>query len=220
MTIKCVHLLSRTDDEREIRSIKSLLPLPEHGIKRLAIINRPWTGNMPEPRPAADRPFVLTKGHYGCYKAHKDAITEHLHDVDALLVCECDCLPIGSMSDFVARVRRAAEACIEGNLDAFTLGYRHGGKTIDTVGSDVIVINQWISTHCYVVPLKSRELFLNVFSWPFDAYDFITTCYLCDQLHCRIGAFADRPAATQADGTSLISGLAGSSEEYYRNVRH
>lgn len=220
MKIKCVHLLSRPDDERERRSVEQLSQLPSYGIERIQIVNAPWNSDVPPSRDAPDRPFVLTKAHYGCWKAHKDAITEHLKDVDALLVCECDCLPVESKEKFVSRINRAAEACVEGNLDAFTLGFKHNGQIIDRVGSDVIVITQWIGTHAYIIPLKSRPLFLEMFDKPWDAYDFCTTVYLYDKLHSRIGAFADRPAAFQADGTSLISGLTGTSENYYRNCTH
>jgi hypothetical protein len=220
MNIKCVHLLSRPDDQREKRSVEQISQLPKHGIERVEIINPPWRGELPPCREANDRPFILTEGHYGCWKAHKDAITEYLHDVDALLVCECDCLPVGSMDDFVARIHRAAECCVTGNLDAFTLGYRHGGKTLDTIGDDVIVINQWVETHCYVIPMKSRKLFLDLFDKPWDTFDYCTTIYLCEQQHRRIGAFADHPAAVQADGESLLNGVVKTTEDYYRHAKH
>jgi hypothetical protein len=220
MKIKCVHLLSKPEDKRERRSIEQLSSLPKYGIEICEIINPPWTGELPESRYATDRPFQLTKGMYGCWKAHKDAITEHLRDVDALLVCECDCLPICSTEDFVRRINRAAECCVNGTLDAFTLGYKHDGKTLDKVGDDVIVISQWIETHCYLVPIKSRKLFLEMFEKPWDTFDYCTTVYLYDQQRCRIGAFADRPAAIQADGTSLTDGSERNSENHYRTARH
>ena len=219
MNIKCVHLLSNPLDLRERRSIYQIRRLPSYGIPMTPIVNKPWVGPVPPGRADSERPFKLAQGRYGCWKAHKDAITGHLVDVDALLVCECDCLPIVRMDEFVKRVSRAASACAEGNLDAFTLGYRHGGKTVDRIGSDVIVIDQWVETHCYVVPIKSRQLFLDMFEQPWDTYDYCTSFYLCGQGH-RVGAFADRPVAIQADGLSLLDGKVKTTENHIRRQRH
>lgn len=218
MTIRCIHLLSRPTDDRERLSISQLTQLSRHGIDRIEIVNAPWTGEVPQPRDAPDRPFRLTPAHYGCWKAHRDGIADHMDGVDALLVCECDCIPVGSMVEFAAKVRRAAEACRDGDLDAFTLGHRHNGQIIDRVGDDVIVITQWIGTHCYLVPAKSKAIFTAMFAQPWDAYDYCTTVYLYDQQKRRIGAFADRSAAVQADGKSLISGLTVKTAQHYKTA--
>jgi hypothetical protein len=218
--IKCVHLLSNPNDKREMQSKMWLRCLPHYDIPSLEIVNAPWAGEVPPARLCQQRPFTLTKGMYGCWKAHKDAITNHLVDCDFLLVCECDCIPTEAMRHFAARVHFAASACLEGNLDVFTLGYKHGGKTIDAVGSQVIVITQWIETHCYLVPMKSRQLFLEMFEKPWDQIDYAFTIYLYDQQKRRIGAFADRPAAIQADGVSLTDGSLRANEKQFMNVRH
>lgn len=221
MKIKAVHLLSRPNDVREMRSRVALEELPEFGIEIESIVNPPWAAEFPEGRDRGDAPFHLSKGMYGCWKAHRDAIAQHLTpDIDALLVCECDCVPTEEMRHFAARVFHAGEICRENNLDAFTLGYKHGGKTLEKIGSTVIVISQWIETHCYLVPLKSRDLFLKMFELPWDQIDYCYTIYLYDQQKCRIGAFADRPAAIQADGQSLTDGSMRRNENHFRSVRH
>lgn len=219
MKIKCVHLLSNPESEREQRSIARLCSLPFYGIEGYPVVNPPWTGEIPAGRPRGDAKFELTKGMYGCWKAHRDAITEHLTDCDVLLVCECDCLPVGTMKEFVASIYRAAQACIQFDLDAFTLGYKHGAQILEPF-NDIIVVNQWIETHCYLVPFKSRELFLKMFEQPWDQIDYCMTIYLYDHWKKRIGAFADRPAAIQANGQSLTDGSMRNSEQHYQQVRH
>lgn len=221
MNILCVHLLTQPSEERERRSISEVLQLRDQGIELVQTVNRPYQSAVPTPpRVAADRHFTLSPGFYGCWLAHRNAIETFLKDVDALLICECDCLFLNPPDKTAELVRRALTACNEGNLAAFTLGYRHGGKTIDRVGEDVIVISQWIETHCYVVPIQSRDIFVEMFQKPWDAIDMCYTIYLYDQQKLRIGAFADRPAAIQADGISLANGDRRTSEDFYRNVKH
>lgn len=163
----------------------------------------------------------LTKAHYGCYLAHKNAILEYLTPkIDALLIFECDALPVEPLYQFYKRVRRAYRACVEGNLDVFTFGPKHNGKTIDRVGKDVIVISQFIETHAYMVPVKSRGLIEELFSLPWDAADFIYTVYGYDQRKIRIGTFSDRPVAVQGFGMSLIDRQVKTSEQHFRYVRY
>jgi len=219
--ITCVHLLSRPQDEREVRSVADVGSLHKHGgISVVKIVNPPYDGLVPAPRHAHDRPFSLTPRHYGAWLAHKDAITRHLVNVDGLLVCECDCVFCHPVERMVKLIHRALEACQRGNLTAFTLGFRHDGKTIDRIGEDVIVIDQFVCCHCYLIPLAAREVWLRMLAKPWDTFDYCTTVYLCDQWKCRIGAFADRPAAVQADGYSICAERVSTSERHYRSVRN
>lgn len=219
MNIKCVHLLSRPLDDREKRSRAEVDALKQHGISVTEVVNEPFTGTPPESRLCNDRPFLLTPGMYGCWSAHKDAITRFLDNVDALLVCECDCLFNQPPDETVFMIELALRACNEGNLAAFTFGYTHAATILDRIGEDVIVINRWIETHCYLVPIKSRQIFLDMFAQPWDAYDYCTTIYLCDRQKLRIGAFADRPAAIQGNGPSLLADVVRKSENHYRNAK-
>jgi GR25 family glycosyltransferase involved in LPS biosynthesis len=215
--IKIVHLLSEPSTERERRSKESVSALP---FERIEIINPRWTGETPPSRPCEERQFTLTPAHYGCWKAHTDAITEHLKDIDALLVCECDCLIAVPPAEMAHRINRALEVCREGNLTAFTFGFRHNGQTVDRVGEDVIVISQWIGTECYLVPIESRDTFMEMFSHPWDAYDITLTHHLYDQWRLRIGTFADRPVAIQANGVSLITGGTNTNEKHFNQLRY
>lgn len=219
MKIKVVHLLSEPQSDREIRSRASVSPLGQHGFEYIPIINPRWTGETP-PRVGMDSDDHYTPGRYGCWKAHRDAITEHLVDVDALLVCEADCIFVEPIYKIASRIEDAYQSCLKGNLTAFTLGYRHAGKTIDRVNDRVIVIDQWIGTECYLVPIASRPVFDDLFSKQWDAYDLLLTHHLLDQQKRRIGTFADRPVAVQGNGQSLITGGINTHESHFRNVRY
>lgn len=215
--IKIVHLMSSPSDERERRSKESVSSL---GFERVEVVNPRWTTEAPESRACGERQFLLTPAHYGCWKAHRDAITEHLVDVDALIVCECDCLLAVPPEEMSHRIARALAACCEGNLTAFTFGFRHNGKTVDRVGEDIIVISQWIGTECYLVPIESRDTFMEMFSCPWDAYDITLTHHLYDQQKLRIGTFADRPVAIQANGVSLITNGTNTNEAHFKQLRY
>lgn len=219
--MKAIHLLSNKDDPREQRSILELmLVMKEAGIEYIQKINPVWSGDIPPVRECNDRPFTLTKAHYGCYKAHRDAIIEHL-DQDGLWMFECDAVFTVEHSEAVRRLKRAVEVCQEHpEIMLFTLGYRHNGQGISRPTDDVITINQFIETHAYYVPWSSKPVMDSIFSKPFDALDYVYTIYLCDQTGAQIGIFADRPIAVQGVGQSLIDGKIKGSESHFRNVRY
>lgn len=207
MNFKAIHLRTNPVDDREIRSANDVFALEKYGIKVVPWFSPVYEGEFPEPRFAPDRPFKLTSSHYGCYKTHRNAILSHLTtNIDALLLFECDAIWTVSAEEVSQRIERAWWACQEGKLDVFTFGPKHNGKTIDTVGDDVIVISQFIETHAYMVPLKSLSYFRETFAKPWDALDYVYTVYMYDQDKSRIGTFKDRPVSVQATGKSLITG--------------
>ena len=220
MNIKLIHLLSDPLSEREVRSINCTTSLAEFGIHRVEMINPKWVGEVPGGHLCSDGDSSLNEGRYGCWKAHRDAILKHLDNVDGLIICEADCLFSVPTNEVYRRIEVAIRACREGNLTAFTFGFRHNGKTIDHVGQEVIVINQWIGTECYFIPIGSKQIFIELFSLPWDAYDLLITRNLCDLQKRRIGTFSDRPIAVQANGVSLITGGTNTFEDHFINTRY
>jgi hypothetical protein len=219
--MKAVHLLSNPNDHRESRSITEIRQIVElGGIEYIQCVNKKYEGDIPTPRECNDRPFTLTPAHYGCYLAHKNAITEHL-DKDGLLVFECDAVFTVDYDEAVKRIKRAMEVCNEHpEIALFQFGYRHNGQGVSRPTDDVICVNQFIETHSYFIPWSSKPLFNAVFEKPWDAYDYTITIYLVDQLGAQIGIFADRPICVQGIGVSLIDGKLKGSETHFRNVRY
>lgn len=222
MKIKIVQLFTNLDDKREKRSLDEISKLSNYGIPYHSIVNKIWTDEIPEEQRQCNlRPFTLTKAHYGCYRAHKDAITEYLtHDIDGLFIFECDAVMAIPIEEFVSRMYRVATICKDFDLLTFTMGFKHGGKTISKIEHDVITISQFIETHSYYVPIKSREIFMNMFSKPWDALDYCYTIYFYDQMQYKIGTFNDRPICVQGDGLSLIDNKIKTSENIYRETRY
>jgi hypothetical protein len=219
--MKVVHLLSHPDQPREFRSVQEVRQVAElAGYEYIQMVNEPWIGEMPTPREANDRPFQLTTAHYGCYKAHKDAIEAHLGD-EGLWIFECDAVFTVDHEEAVKRIKRAEEVCDRHpEIVAFTLGYRHNGQGIARPEDGVICINQWIETHSYFVPGSSKPVFDSVFSQPWDTIDYAYTIRLCDHLGAPIAIFDDRPICVQGIGPSLIDGKMKGSEPHFRNVRY
>lgn len=220
MNLRCVHLLTHPESEREQRSIAEVSKLSDFDIDYVPIVNPIYDGELPLARECNDRPFELTKAHYGCYSAHRDAIIKYLtEDVDTLLVCECDCVFVESPEEIYQRILAAERACREMQLVVFTFGFRHNSLILEERGN-ISVISQFIETHCYLVPKAAKPVFADLFSKPFDALDYTYTIYLYDQAKQRIGTFRDRPVAVQARGMSLIDHKLKISEEHFRNVRY
>lgn len=220
MKLRAVHLLTDPQSERERRSVADISGLQQYGIEYLAFINPIWVGEVPAPRVAADRPFTLTNLHYGCWKAHHDAILDHfIDDLDGLLVFECDALFSESTAQFYNRIIQAYEACVRHSLVTFTFGHKHNGR-LTQLEPNIATTTQWISTHAYLIPRNGRRVFFEMLSQPWDAYDYCTTVYLYDRGHQRIGIFMDRPVTVQADGQTLIYNARNTTENYFRNLRY
>lgn len=220
MKVRLVHLLSEPTTERERRSIAEVSALAQFGAQYIQIVNPVYDGEVPPEREANDRVFTLTKAHYGCWKAHRDAIAEYLtDDIDALLISECDTVFVESPDKIWSRIERAVDVCQRHDILAFTLGYKHNSKTLETI-DDVILISQWIESHCYLLLPKSKPVFMEMFAQPHDAYDYCLTIYLLDRGHQRVATFSDRPLAVQCRGVSLIDNRDKTSEDFFRAVRY
>lgn len=225
MKLKIIHLLTDPDSNREKRSINDITQLQSIGEIEW-YINKKWDKEIDTNiRAANDRPFELTKGHYGCYKAHKDAILEHLYSkddfpADALLIFECDAIFAFPIEEIIRRINRAYELCINHDLQVFTFGPKHGGKTIEELDNDGITITQFIETHAYMIPLKSKDLFIDIFNRPWDALDYVYTIYLYDQMKLKIGTFKDQATIVQANGNSLIDNRFKDSENHHKYSKY
>ena len=219
--MKAVHLLTIPTDHRESRSIGELCQImPLAGVNYVPIVNPLWTEPPPIPRECNDRPFTLTPAHYGCYRAHKDAIAAHLGE-EGLWIFECDAVFTVDHEEAAKRMKRVVEVCNKHpEIMLFTLGYRHNGQGIRRCEDDVITINQFIETNAYYVPWSSKPVLDAMFDKPFDALDYCYCIYLCDQLGAQIGIFDDRPICVQGIGNSLIDGKLKGSESHFRKVKY
>lgn len=219
--MKAVHLLTNPTDHREARSIGELCQImPLAGVNYVPIVNPIWTEPLPIPRECNDRPFELTSAHYGCYRAHKDAIAAHIGE-EGLWIFECDAVFTVDHEEAAKRMKRVVEVCNKHpEIMLFQLGYRHNGQGMLRIEDDVITINQFIETHSYFIPGSSKPVFDAILAEPWDAYDYTITIRICDRLGGHVGIFDDRPICVQGVGTSLIDNKLKGSEPHFRDVRY
>lgn len=221
MNLRVVHLLSCPNDERELRSVEEVSQLARFGAEYIKLINPPWTVEvLPPPREANDRPFKLTPAHFGCWLAHRRAITGFLNPpFDALLICECDCVFTLPIKKVFARIFRAYQACVDHDLICFNFGPKHGGRTVSDLGDWMVTTSRLIETHCYMVPIGAKDRAVALFDLPWDAADYVWTVYGYDQGKHRIGIYDDKIVAIQGDGRSLVDNREKRTEGYFREIR-
>jgi hypothetical protein len=168
MKIKLVHILTETSHEREIESMKSLAPLGEMGIEYIPQINERYVGDAYKHH----LPVYHGNhgpGHYGSFQSFKKAVLENFtEDVDAFVLCECDCVLKVDQSVFVDLVKEANKLCKENLINYVSFGSAYIGETLQSPVFDdsrqygsFYLTDKIIMTHCIMFPRHSREYLIN-----------------------------------------------------------
>lgn len=214
MNIRLVHLLTEIDSEREIKSIESLSALKEHGIDYVQHINRRYVGDAH----LSHSPVYVgnhTAGHYGAFQSFRKAIEQEFEEsLDALIICECDCVLSVPRERFAEMAREGSKICREHLINYVSFGSPSANGNIwspvvedhPNYGSFYLT-DKIILTHCIMLPRHSREYILRQLrtnTW--DAVDiwlnwaFRSTTLLPPKRF----AIARTPAAYQHEGKSLL----------------
>jgi hypothetical protein len=212
--IRLVHILTELDHTREIASVNSLSVLPSVGIEYIQQVNQRYTGDDWKLVKALSQNEHTRHGagHYGAFQSFKKAILENFTpDLDALILCECDCVLEVSPEAFLINVKRGLEFCQTHQLNYFSLGGRfalgHLQSPIletDPRFEDFYVTNKIILAHCIVLTPIGREFYLNVLqgdSW--DSPDLWFFEINWKHGNDRFGISYER-SAFQHEGLSLI----------------
>lgn len=217
MKIRLVHMLTETDAEREIISVESLSPLESHGIEYIQHVNERYRGDAHRSH-APVYQGNHTAGHYGAFQSFRKAIEqEFTEDLDAILICECDCVLSVSPERFSEMAREAASVCKEHLINYVSFGSAYANGTLwspviedhPNYGSFYLT-DKIILTHCIMLPRHSREYILRQLrtnSW--DALDiwlnwaFRSTTAIAPNRF----AMAREAAAHQHEGTSLLDNV-------------
>jgi hypothetical protein len=214
MKIRLVHLLTETDAEREIKSMESLSPLSAHGIEYIQHVNERYRGDAH----LTHSPLYEgnhTPGHYGAFRSLRKAIEQEFdEDVDALIICECDCVLSVSHERFAELAQEAVGICREHLINYVSFG-SHSANGI--LWSPVIedhpaygsfyLTEKIIMTHCILFPRHSREYLLRQLktnTW--DAADIWLNWSFrsTSELPPKRFAITREPAAMQHEGMSLL----------------
>jgi hypothetical protein len=177
MNIRLIHILTEIESTREKNSILSLSPLSNFGIEYKQQINQRYLGEDWKITPAISQSEHTNHGpgHYGAYQSFKKAILENFtDDLDALIVCECDCFLICSPEEFVERVKEGLEFSENHNLTHFSLGSNYCNGVLQSPfievydDSNFYVTDKIIMAHCLVFPQKTKQVLFDSFekfSW-------------------------------------------------------
>tara|TARA_R100000152_G_C6763867_1_gene188370 strand:- start:195 stop:893 length:699 start_codon:yes stop_codon:yes gene_type:complete len=210
--IKAYHLLTRPETDREQASINSISELGElDGVEYTQVVNPPFTDLPPKdscarPRDVGMEPghnpstggYYLSPGHYGCYRAHADAIMSLPEDTeDMFLIFECDAILIPEPATFTEYVKKANELSLNRDLNFFSFGRPFG---------DVVEFERhqeagsFIEAHAYLIPgskLTRIKEVLDTTKW--DVFDLWATY----NFKVPVGYFYHY-TAIQGDGYSLL----------------
>jgi FkbM family methyltransferase len=199
------HLLNDVNSEREIKSINSISQLSKYG-EYIQHINKPYTDIPPKDNcfrphninthPGGDN---LTSGHYGCYKAHTDAIMSQTNSDNTIyLFFESDAIITIDVEEFIKKVKESYILTKKYGYNFFSFGPI---SNIDKTYDDHLSSKQMFEAHAYLIPSEKLNIIKNwikVLEW--DVFDLWLTNVCPKQ---RFGYYKDY-MALQAEGESLI----------------
>ena len=170
MKLKLVHILNKLDGEREINSINSLSPLKDLGVDYIQQVTPLYEGDGWKTKPITNMPGNNNhgKGHYGNYLSFMKAIKENFtEDLDALILCECDCVLTLPLDEFLSEMKKTLDFSKKHHIYHFSWGGRivdgvENGEIlkIDNEYPNYCVVGKIILAHFIILTKESREFFL------------------------------------------------------------
>jgi GR25 family glycosyltransferase involved in LPS biosynthesis len=205
--IKIIHLLSQPNDEREQKSIESISKLGEfQGIEYTQVINKPYSGLLPvetcnRPNDLQTEPgyYKLSYGHYGCFKAHTDAIMSCPKEDDtAYLFFECDALLLVNTDEFVNKLYKAIEISKDKKYTFFSFAHNY---EVFNEYENHLDAGMFTDAHSYLIVGSKIDRVHNVIkNSKWDAFDLWVT----NNFRNEPKGFFKEPLVFQAKGHSLI----------------
>jgi hypothetical protein len=173
--IKLLHLVTEPEtNDKEKRSIENLKSFCDYtGITYDMRVNKIWkelppaeTCHRPQdidwtPAPIGNGFGKLTPGHYGCYLAHRNAISlEDNNDYDFVLVFEGDTIVDVDFNELYTSLIRFNRIANENGLDLVGFGNpkettKINGPQIEDVHCDVV---PFVPAQSYLIPNKSLPI--------------------------------------------------------------
>ena len=205
--VKIIHLLSQPTSEREQRSIESISKLGEFkDIEYTQVINKPNTDLLPletcnRPNDVQSEPgyYKLSYGHYGCFKAHTDAIMSCPKKDDVVyLFFECDALLLTDTEEFVNKLYEAIEISKDKKYTFFSFAHNY---EVFNEYENHLDAGMFTDAHAYLIMGNKIDTIHNVINnskW--DAFDLWVT----NNFRNEPKGFFKEPLVFQAKGYSLI----------------
>ena len=205
--VEIIHLLSQPNSEREQRSIESISKLGEFkDIKYTQVVNDPNTELLPigtcnRPNDVQSEPgyYKLSYGHYGCFKAHTDAILSCSKEDDVVyLFFECDALLLIDTEEFVNKLYKAIEISKDKKYTFFSFAHNY---EVFNEYENHLDAGMFTDAHAYLIMGDKIDKVHNVIKdskW--DAFDLWVT----NNFRNEPKGFFKEPLVFQAKGYSLI----------------
>lgn len=220
--IQIKHLFARPTDAREILSSQSISQLKQRGFDYQPIMNVVYDGLPPaehcrRPYDISNTPGKvdydsglgkLTGRHYGCYLAHRNALSM-LDDsnFDYTLVFESDAyIAPQDMDEFVNTVYKACETIEKDNVYYISFANNPSGK-METVNDTFIETAHFQDlTHCYLVSNKHKQWWLDrIKDSEWDTADLWFNHVFCH--HPQKRYTTQKKLCIQAEGMSLLDNI-------------
>ena len=211
--VRLVHILTDIESEREKVSIAHMSKVSGFGIEYVSQVNEIYDGDewldIP-PLPGGSTDYK--KGHYGAFQSFKRAFLEqYTPDLDALVMCECDCILSIDTQKFATLVDRAIDFCNKHNKKYFSFGDTHVDGNIQSIvyGLDdefpeFQITTKTILAHCILIPRHALDFFtqaFNTLSWESPDIWFNEAIWRSGE---SSHAIMKKPVAFQHSGFSLI----------------
>ena len=205
--VEIIHLLSQPNSEREQRSIESISKLGEFkDIKYTQVVNDPNTELLPigtcnRPNDVQSEPgyYKLSYGHYGCFKAHTDAILSCSKEDDVVyLFFECDALLLIDTKEFVNKLYEAIEISKDKKYTFFSFAHNY---EVFNEYENHLDAGMFTDAHAYLIMGDKIDKVHNVIKdskW--DAFDLWVT----NNFRNEPKGFFKEPLVFQVKGYSLI----------------
>ena len=175
------HLLTTPEQLREQNSINQISRLGSlrENFHYNQIINKPHTELPPNDNVIfGNKDWVvgkekelntwgLTSGHYGCYKAHINAILDFFNtsDKDFLLICECDCKINIDYDFFIEKLYLAADLLCDTDYKLFSFCHPNFQTTFkNKIDNDIYEADLIICAHMYLINKKQKKFFQDIIS--------------------------------------------------------
>jgi len=210
MKIKLVHILTDINAKREIKSINSICVLNMfNDFEYTQQINNRYKGNVPSCTDGKN----YGEGHYGAYLSFKKAIKDNFtSDIDALMLCECDCVLNISPIEFHNLIYKSLNYCKKNDICQLSFGGNHwwvngilnSGNIINEDDDNFLIVDQIIRIHCIILTKKYKNFILNSLEkTPWRSPDEWLNLMLKDKTQ----AVTRKEIAYQYKGVSLIEGI-------------
>tara|TARA_R110000751_G_C13783340_1_gene481248 strand:- start:1797 stop:3758 length:1962 start_codon:yes stop_codon:yes gene_type:complete len=210
--IKLMHLVTEPNtNPKEIKSIKNIKEFCKStNIKYEQRINKIWTDLPPKdtcnrPEDVQDKPgyYKLAPGHYGCYKAHTDAIMlKDNKNYDYVLVFEGDVIVDSSFDELKQALDHFSILSESNDQDIIGFGNPFQNRNLNGPKIEDIYTNvtPFIPAQSYLINNSKIEYIQNkIKNTPWDAFDM----WVCNVAKLKVGT-AEKIYTKHLPGFSII----------------